>query len=303
MDVFEAAGVAVEVEALLNLRHVAGNRPQRQLRPTGRSGGLTSRRRGRGLEMIDSRTYVEGDDLRHLDRNITARTGELHVRTFHDERERTALLLADFRPCMLWGTRRALRSVAAAEILAAVGWRIIEAGGRVGLVAFGQGDPVFVPPRGRAKGMIRVVGGLAQAHRAALAAASAKEGAADPALQEAIDKADELISSDASVFLATSLDHPGEGFESSIARLARRAPVSVLLMRDAFQDNPPPGLYRYVNGTGPAAMAVVGRRHTAPDPGMAGARLQRWGVDVVPISTARDVSGMLAELDGHERSR
>ncbi|TXM93858.1 DUF58 domain-containing protein, partial [Methylobacterium sp. WL122] len=63
----------------------------------------------------------EGDDRRHIDRNATARTGILHVRTHHDERDRAVVLLADFRPSMLFGTRRALRSVAAAEALASLG--------------------------------------------------------------------------------------------------------------------------------------------------------------------------------------
>ena len=64
----------------------------------------------------------------------TARTGEPHVRTFRDERERTLLLLVDLRPSMLWGTRRALRSAAAVEAAALAGWRALETGGRIGFI-------------------------------------------------------------------------------------------------------------------------------------------------------------------------
>ena len=71
------------------------------------------------------RLWSEGDDRRFIDRNATARTGELHVRTHHDERDRAVVLVADFRPSMLFGTRRALRSVAAAEALVLLGWRIV----------------------------------------------------------------------------------------------------------------------------------------------------------------------------------
>ena len=85
--------------------------------PTGRPGGFAGKRRGNGLEIVDVRPFSEGDDSRHLDAATTARTGRPHVRTFRDEREKTALLVADFRPAMLWGTRRRLRSVAAADAL------------------------------------------------------------------------------------------------------------------------------------------------------------------------------------------
>ncbi|CAA2156919.1 hypothetical protein MBRA_02351 [Methylobacterium brachiatum] len=99
----------------------------------GLPGGIVTKRRGRGSEPEDVRLWSEGDDRRFIDRNATARTGQLHVRTHHDERDRAVVLLADFRPSMLFGTRRALRSVAAAEALALLGWRVAADGGRVGL--------------------------------------------------------------------------------------------------------------------------------------------------------------------------
>ncbi|TXN65030.1 DUF58 domain-containing protein, partial [Methylobacterium sp. WL6] len=111
-------------EALMGLRHLA----RRGVTPATRTlaglpGGIVTKRRGRGSEPDDVRLWSEGDDRRHIDRNATARTGILHVRTHHDERDRAVVLLADFRPSMLFGTRRALRSVAAAEALALLGWR------------------------------------------------------------------------------------------------------------------------------------------------------------------------------------
>ena len=45
---------------------------------------------GTGMRMSDIREYQAGDDVRHLDWNVSARTGALHVRTFHEERELTA---------------------------------------------------------------------------------------------------------------------------------------------------------------------------------------------------------------------
>jgi uncharacterized protein (DUF58 family) len=50
---------------------------------------------GTGMRMSDIREYQAGDDVRHLDWNVSARTGTLHVRTFYEERELTAWFLID----------------------------------------------------------------------------------------------------------------------------------------------------------------------------------------------------------------
>jgi uncharacterized protein (DUF58 family) len=50
---------------------------------------------GTGMRMSDIREYQAGDDVRHLDWNVSARTGALHIRTFYEERELTAWFLID----------------------------------------------------------------------------------------------------------------------------------------------------------------------------------------------------------------
>ena len=107
---------------LLDLRGLV-QQSRGELAVTSLPGGLVTRMRGRGLETAELRAFAFGDDPRHLDRNATARTGQLQVRLFHAERDRTTILLADFRPSMLWGTRRTLRSIAAAEALAGIAAR------------------------------------------------------------------------------------------------------------------------------------------------------------------------------------
>jgi len=108
-------GVRLTADGLIALRplaaQIAGDPALARL-----PGGFVTRRKGHGQEVADVRLYAEGDDVRHLDRGTTARTGALHVRQFQEERDRETLLVADFRPSMLWGISRCFRSVAAAEI-------------------------------------------------------------------------------------------------------------------------------------------------------------------------------------------
>lgn len=259
MDPLTAEGVAVQVDGLLALRHLARD-GEAAISPTGMPGGFVTRKRGRGLETADIRVFEQGDDIRHIDRNATARTGIPHVRTFQDERDRTVLLLADFRPPMLWGTRRAFRSVAAAEMLSLVGWRAVRSGGRVGLIAFGASEPSVVAARGRERGMIAVIGAMAEAHRAAL-----DEGRPQP-LARMLSMAEQIVPRGASVCLASSLDDVGDGFEMAASSLAHRADLTVFRVRDAFETGAPDGTYPFETASGRRGIGTVGRDATGEDP-------------------------------------
>lgn len=241
---------------LLRLRHLLRRQPGGR-GATALPGGLVTRHRGRGLETADLRPFEIGDDPRHIDRNATARTGHPQVRTFHAERDRTTLMIADFRPTMLWGTRRVLRSIAAAERLCLAGWRAVAEGGRVSLIAVSAAPPVYVPPRGRERGMIGVIGGLVRAHEQAIAAA--RQGTEDPPLAPALAMAERLAPRGADVLLASGMDTPGEAFASAARALGRRASLAILRIADPFEIAPPPGTYRYLVGAGqrPAIGAVA----------------------------------------------
>ncbi len=262
LDDLMSTGVQVDADALFKLRHLVRNVPERRLATTGRPGGFAGKRRGTGLETVDVRPFFDGDDIRHVDAATTARTGRAHVKTFRDEREKTALLVSDFRPAMLWGTRRRLRSVAAAEALALAGWRVIEAGGRVGLLAIGAGEPLYVPPRARAKGMAEVAGGLSRAHAAAIDAAAAGN-LQDPSLSEALERAVRMVPVGSTLFLATGLDEPGADFDALVLALRRRASLVVLLVRDGFETRAPRGAYPFL--TGPGAPSASSTSRSADD--------------------------------------
>lgn len=281
----DAPGVSIEVDGLLALRHLAGTAPDAVPSMTAMPGGFVNRRRGRGLEVADVRVFEEGDDVRHIDRNATARTGIPHVRTFQDERDRTTLLIADFRAPMLWGTRRAFRSVAAAEQLALVGWQAIAEGGRVGLMTIGGADPVFVPARGRERAMISVVGGLAQAHRAALELQMSETPDEPEPLDGFLRMAEQIVPRGASVVLASSLDEPGDECEDVMSALAHRVAFSVLYLRDAFERMPRDGAYPFETGTGRRGLGVVSGGGDRNDHALA-KRLPGLGIPIHEIDTA-----------------
>ena len=114
------AGVYVDLEGLIALEHrgrrisFPGRQPARSLL----AGRYASHMRGRGLNFEEIRDYRTGDDVRSIDWKVTARLQRPHVRVFNEERDRQGILVVDQRLSMFFGTRRAMKSVTAAEAAA-----------------------------------------------------------------------------------------------------------------------------------------------------------------------------------------
>lgn len=293
-------GIRVTTEALIAQRAAVLQATRGDIPVSAMPGGFAIRKRGNGQVIADSRAYIHGDDMRHVDRGATARTGKLHVRTFHEERDRVTFLVADFRPSMLWGMRRALRSVAAAEALAWLGWQAIESGGRVGLLAITAQETFIVRTQGRLRGMLAVIGGMVRAHDRALADASSDAARSsqngttmsDPPLDQALGGLGRIVPRGASVVIASALDSRGDGFDAALGRLSQHRTPRFVLIEDRALQELPAGHYpvRLTNGQ---RLRAVFRGHGAlapPDPGLAGYDLIRLDAGV----SARDtLAGMV----------
>lgn len=309
----EAEDEAVRVDAarLFAMRHIVRHVPERSLAPTGRPGGFAGKRRGNGLEIVDVRLFSQGDDIRHVDAAATARTAKTHVRTFRDERDRAALLIADFRAPMLFGTRVRLRSVAAAGALALSGWRVVEAGGRVGLLAAAGGDTQFLPPKPRERAMAGIAGALESAHAAAAETLAAGRHPSEPSLAELLEEAVARAMPGTALLIATGLDRQGEDFERLAGAACRRYAITVLHVRDRFETAPREGAYPYrlagEAGAGPMGWAFVRREQTTPAPTSAAdrnvERLAAAGVPVRPVASDGTWETIAASLEGIDGRR
>ena len=60
--------------------------------------------RGRGMEFDEVRQYQPGDDIRTIDWNVTARTGDCFIKRFCEERELTVLFLVDISASGVFGS-------------------------------------------------------------------------------------------------------------------------------------------------------------------------------------------------------
>ncbi len=110
------------------------------------AGAYASAFRGGGMEFHESHPYVPGDDVRSLDWNAMARTGEPFVKRFREERDQTLLLALDTSASMAFGALgepvHRVAAHAAALLAAAAG----NAGDRVGLATFDDRVRDVLPP-------------------------------------------------------------------------------------------------------------------------------------------------------------
>uniref|UniRef100_A0A7C4GC08 DUF58 domain-containing protein n=1 Tax=candidate division WOR-3 bacterium TaxID=2052148 RepID=A0A7C4GC08_UNCW3 len=111
------------------------------------SGDYKSSFKGRGIEFLDVREYLPGDDVRAIDWKVTARFGRPFVKKFAEERELVVLLVVDASGSARFGTRRLLKLEQAAQVAATLAFSAIRNNDKVGLVFFTDKVEKFVPPR------------------------------------------------------------------------------------------------------------------------------------------------------------
>lgn len=103
--------------------------------------------KGRGMEFDEVRPYQPGDDVRTIDWNVTARTGEPHIKRYVEERELTILFLVDLSASGLFGTSGRQKNDVAAELCGLLAFAAIRNNDRAGLIAFSDEIELFIPPK------------------------------------------------------------------------------------------------------------------------------------------------------------
>ena len=153
-------GITATLTELLGLQRYA---QQISSRPEGRAVGAGNNRsklRGRGMDFSEVRNYQAGDEIRHMEWRVTARTGRPHIKLYQEERERPVVILVDFNPSMYFGTRIAFKSVVAARLAAILAWTVIKQGDRVGGLLCSPTTHNELTPRGRENGVLPFLAAL-----------------------------------------------------------------------------------------------------------------------------------------------
>lgn len=113
--------------------------------------------KGRGMDFDEVRLYQAGDEVRRIDWNVTARTGETHIKKYVEEREMTVLLVVDASASGEMGSVNQSKRELAAELSAALAFSAIHNNDRVGLLLFTEKIEKFVRPAKGRQHVLRII--------------------------------------------------------------------------------------------------------------------------------------------------
>ncbi len=249
------------------------------------SGEYHSVFKGTGMEFREVREYVAGDDIRTIDWNVTARTGDPFVKLFEEERELTVMLVVDMSRSGWFGSGERTKVEVAAELCGVLAFSAIANKDKVGLLLFSDRVEKFIPPKKGKSHVLRLIRELLT---------FTPEGRGTD-LNEPLRLLGSVLKRKATVFLVS--DFWSGDFTTSLSVLGRRHDVVAVRIRDPRETAlPDVGLVHWVDAESGQTVLVdtsspeTGRqlslRATAHD-GALDKTLASRGVDIVDIDVTR----------------
>jgi len=246
--------------------------------------------RGYGLDLADIREYTPGDDVRHIDWNVTARMDTPYVREYLEDREITAHFLLDVSPSVDFGTATALKRDLLIDFVAVLARLLTRHGNRVGAVVYGKGVERVIPARGGRVQVLRLIDELERRPRLKEAPATSLTDLVETGLRSIRRRSLVFVISD---FFTTP------GWERPLTQLARRHEVLAIRLTDPREREIPDigmivmndaetGEHVWVDTSDlrfRRRFAEVVQRREA----MLAAAFRRSGVDALELSTEEDL--------------
>lgn len=266
---------------------------------TALAGSWRSTFRGQGVEFEEVRPYQPGDDVRSIDWNVTARTGEPFVKAFREERELCLQLLVDTSLSMDFGTGPRSKREAAAQLCALFATVCVRSQDRVGLTLFGP------------QGMRHIRPGKSSTHvqRLIRDVFLAPVTAPVPSMAPVLEGLERAVSRRSMILLCSDFANltPEDGEASDrLRRLSMRHDVIALCFSDPFERAlPPTGILELQDPVSGRRIGVDGReagvRSAWAEAYHARARalrsvLTRAGVDSIDIDTGADLVDPVLEF-------
>jgi uncharacterized protein (DUF58 family) len=121
------------------------------------SGEYHSAFKGRGMAFSEVREYVEGDDVRNIDWNVTARFGNPYVKVFEEERELTVMLLVDVSESGMFGSTALLKRELITELTATIAFSAIQNNDKAGVIFFSDKIELYIPPKKGKSHILRII--------------------------------------------------------------------------------------------------------------------------------------------------
>jgi uncharacterized protein (DUF58 family) len=186
--------------------------------------------RGSGIDLANLREYQEGDDVRYIDWNVTARLQTPHVREYLEDRELTAWFLLDLSPSVDFGSNAVSKRMVLTEFVAVMARLITGKGNYCGALLFSGGMDRVIPPRGGRRQVLHLLDLLASRPRLVRAPATD--------LGAILHQAANVIRRHSMVFVVSDFISKA-GWEKALGLLARRHEVVAIRLFDPSETRIP----------------------------------------------------------------
>lgn len=197
---------------------------ERQLKEFSRQGLAGDKRtllHGQGLDFADLRQYFPGDDIRKIDWNVFARTGEPHVKEYQDEKRLTIWLYVDLSPSMFFGTRKT-KATLALEISGLLGLLAQAGGHALGVVIHSESGSSIMSPKTGYAHLQQVSKTLFSTYQQQQWTCTQKAKNA-PRLQQGFHEFSQMLRGHSLVFILSDFMDTGTSWEHDWGKLARKS--------------------------------------------------------------------------------
>ena len=242
--------------------------------------------RGRGMEFDEVRLYQPGDDIRTIDWNVTARTGDCFIKRYCEERELTVLFVVDVSASGIFGSTDHSKLDLVIEIAALLMFSALKNNDKVGLITFCDEVVEFIPARKGKGHVLRMIRQLVDVHPVAR----------DTNIDRALEFLNRVQKRRAVVFLIS--DFLGELPRKTLAISNRRHDLTAITVSDQREQAlPDVGFIRLRDAETGEVVEVdthhPGVRqwfaaHNAQRTAALSQQLTRLGVDQLPVGTQGD---------------
>ena len=218
--------------------HSLKNFPRIDAKSTER-GMNRSKFKGRGMDFSEVRNYQPGDDARHIDWRVTAKTQKPHTKIFSEEKEKPIHIITDIRPNMFFG-RDTLKSVSACYIAATLAWACIKNDDRAGGIIFGPNDHKEIKPKKSSRSVLQIINAL-QTFSETLAKAYTEGNLTDDtySLTKMLSEARRIISPGCSIFIISDFMDLNDQCDQYLFELAKIGSINFCHIFDSFEQKLP----------------------------------------------------------------
>jgi uncharacterized protein (DUF58 family) len=262
--------------------------------------------RGAGLDFADLREYQVHDDARHIDWNVTARTGTPHVRVFTEDREMAAWFVLDLSASVDFGSGDRRKRDVCNELVVSLARVLTGHGNRVGALLYGGGEMGAgkMLPTGSGRRHVLQIAHELLAHRAA-------KGNNETQLAQLLGRAEHVIKRRSTVFIVSDF-FSAPGWDKPLEQLARRHDVVAVRLSDPLElQLPDMGMITLRDvETGETQLVDCNpsfRRRFAEISGEKEAQLReslaQAGVDTLELSTQADIADALIRFAALRRRK